>query len=279
MPSETPGSNFLGDIEMKQTLQMNEVMDPEIFELKATNEQLFRVVADLKKVVHQRDAALNEMIEAHFEAMYILALGADFREGRDGLRLVRIGAAAEIIARAAGMPDDYCAMIRRAAPLHDIGMVAIPDDLLRKQDELDEKEWQLWRSHTEIGARILSGSFDNPLLRMASEIALTHHENFKGRGYPAKLVGEDIPLSGRIVALAEYFETHTNKLGIRARPLPTNAVLGSIRELSGHRFDPRLVELFQKNVSAICAATAEVDQRANSFQELVANSKSGALPL
>lgn len=264
---------------MEQTLQMNEVMDPAIFELKATNEQLFRVVADLKKVVHQRDAALNEMIEAHFEAMYLLALGADFREGRNGLRLVRIGAAAEIIARAAGMPDDYCAMIRRAAPLHDIGMVAIPDDLLRKQDELDEKEWQLWRSHTEIGARILSGSFDNPLLRMASEIALTHHENFKGSGYPTKLVGEEIPLSGRIVALAEYFETHTNKLGIRARPLPTNVVLGSIRELSGHRFDPRLVELFQENVPAICAATAEVDQNANSFQELVANSKSGALPL
>lgn len=254
---------------METTLQLNETMDPAVFELKATNDQLFRVVADLKKVIHQRDATLNEMIEAHFEGLYLLAMGADFREGRNGLRLVRVGVSAEVIARAAGMPDDYCTMIRRAASLHDIGLVTLPDSLLRKQEEFDDKEWQLWKSHTEIGARILSSSFDSPLLQMASEIALTHHEAFSGSGYPAKLSGEDIPLSGRIVALLEYFEKRTNKLDNPVPPRPTNEVLRMIHGLSGLRFDPRLVDLLEENVTAICAACDEVNQKANSFQELL----------
>lgn len=258
---------------MASAMTPDDIMDPPAVELKATNEQLFRVVADLQKVVRQRNVAQQEMVEAHFEAMYLLALGADFREGRNGLRLIRIGATAELLARAAGMPDDYCSMMKRAAPLHDIGMVAIPDALLRKRDDLSHDEWQQWRSHTEIGARILSSSFDNPLMSMAAEIALTHHESFQGNGYPAGLAAGKIPLSGRIVALAEYFETHTGTSGNQAWPMPDGAVPASIRELSGQRFDPQLVELFMSNLPAIAAARSEIELHANSFQNLVANIK------
>jgi putative two-component system response regulator len=266
-------AQFLGDIEMKASQKQNEFANAADGALKANNDQLFRVIADLKTVVHQRDNALNEMIEAHFEAMYLLALGADFREGRDGLRLVRIGAMAKLIARAAGMSDDYCLMIKRAAPLYDIGMIALPDALLHKQGELDDEEWKLWKSHTEIGARILSSSFDNPLFRMASEIALTHHEAFKGCGYPAKLAGENIPLSGRIIAIAEYFETHINNFGVHAQSTSPDVVLGWIQDLSGPRFDPRLVELFQTNLPNILTMCSEINEKTNSLQGLIANSK------
>ncbi|MCX7171724.1 MAG: HD domain-containing protein [Proteobacteria bacterium] len=220
-------------------------------ELNAANQQLFRVVDDLKKMVHQRNAVQNEMAESHFDALYLQVLGADFRAGRNALRLVRIGATAEILARAAGMTDEYCSLIRRAAPLHDIGMAAIPDALMRKRDDLTEEEWQLWRSHTEIGARIILDSLATPLIRMAAEIALTHHENFKGHGYPAGLAGEAIPLSGRIVALAEYFETNTNPLGRQRQTIPSEALLVAIGQLSGRRFDPQLVQMFFSNFRVI----------------------------
>lgn len=253
-------------------------MEPSVLELKATNKQLFRVPDDLKKVVNQRDMAQQEMIETHFESMYRLALDADFREGRDGQRLLRMGVSAEILARALGMPEDYCSMIRRAAPLHDIGMIAIADSLLRKKTELDDDEWQLWRNHTLIGARILSSSFNNPLMRMASEIALTHHEAFAGIGYPAKLAGENIPLSGRILALAEYLEIHTHTARQRAGPVSPEAVLASVGALSGHRFDPKLVALLPANLETILDACGAIDHKANSFQDLIANSKPTLVP-
>lgn len=244
-------------------------------ELEAANQQLFRVVDDLKKVVHQRNEAKHAAAESHFETLYLQVLGADFRAGRNGLRLVRIGATAEILARAAGMSGEYCGLIRRAAPLHDIGMAAMPDSLLLKREALSDEEWQLWRSHTVLGVRIIRSSADTPLMRMAAEIALSHHENYKGHGYPAGLVGEAIPLSARIVALAEYFETHTNPLGRQRQTIPPETLLETIRDLSGRRFDPRLVELFLANLRDITAAHREIDAQANSFQALASNVKPG----
>ena len=246
-------------------------VDSTVLELKATNEQLFRVVDDLKKVVNQRNEALQEMAESHFETMYFLALGAEFREGRDGLRLVRIGATAEILAKALAMPANYCSMIRRAAPLYDIGMTAIPDALFHKREDLTDEEWQTWRSHTQIGSSIMSSTFDNPLMRMAAEIALTHHENFQGNGYPEGLNGQDIPMSGRIVALAEYFESHSSPLGHQRQPMPQGVLLEYIRDLSGRRFDPELVELLCSNMPAISAAHSDINAKANSFQALAMN--------
>jgi putative two-component system response regulator len=247
-------------------------------EVEAANRQLFRVVDDLKMVIHQRNQAQQQVAENHFEMMYLQVLGADFRAGRNGLRLLRIGVTAEILARKAGMPDAYCALIRRAAPVHDIGMSAMPDALLRKREDLSDEEWRQWQEHTEIGARILSSSIETPLTRMAAEVALSHHENFQGRGYPAGLAGEAIPFSGRIVALAEYYETHTNPLGRQRQALPPGALLVSIRALRGRRFDPALVDLFIEHFETISAAHRELDSKADSFQALAANSKSVPQP-
>lgn len=239
-------------------------------DLGASYQQLFRVVDDLKVVVHQRNEAQHEMAEGYFETMYLLALAADYRAGRNEFRLLRIGATAEILARAAGQSDDYCSEIRRASPLHDIGMVAIPDALLRKKSELTDEEWVLWKNHTEVGARML-GTVDTPVLKLAAEIALAHHENFQGHGYPAGLVGEQIPLSGRIVALAEYFETYADEFSRLREIMPPGVVLASIRERSGRRFDPSLVDLFFSHLQTICDARNALELNADSLQALVSN--------
>ena len=261
---------------MDQALHVADIfVDSTVQELRAANQQLFRVVDDLKTLIHQRSQAQQGLADSHFETLFVLALGAEFRGGWNGLRLLRIGASAEILARASGMPEDYCLLIRRAAPLYDIGMTTISDELLRKREALSDEEWVIWKGHAEIGARLLSASVDTPLGRLAAEIALSHHEDFQGYGFPAGLVGAAIPLSGRIVALAEYHETHSNPLGQRREPQRPGLTLDFMRDLAGLRFDPVLVELFLAHLPAISAAHREIDGRVGSFQALAAGARPG----
>lgn len=243
-------------------------------ELDAANAQMFRVLGDLKKVVHQRDAAHDEMIERHFDSMYLLALGADIRQGREPTRLARVGATAEILARAAGLPEEFCGMIRKAAPLHDIGMVAIPDDILLKDGELGTEEWLLWRGHTEIGSRILTRTLDTPLMRLAGEIAITHHESYNGRGYPANLAGAAIPMSGRIVAVADYLQTHMPIAPGGHGSTKRWAILETIPAMRGIRFDPDVVDQLLGSLTSIDEACALIRHEARSFEGLVATGKS-----
>ena len=168
------------------------------------------------------------------------------------------------------MPPDYCAMIRRAAPLFDIGTTGLPDELLHKTGDLSDAEWAQWRSHTEIGARILSSTADTPLMKLAAEISLSHHENYQGHGYPSGLVAQAIPMSGRIVALAEYLETCGNTGGKKPVEAQLDAVLSTIRNLSGRRFDPHLVELLIANMETISEAHDKINSTASSFQEIAA---------
>jgi len=249
-------------------------MNTSTAELDAANAQMFRVLGDLKKVVHQRNAAHDEMIERHFDSMYLLALGADIRQGREPTRLARVGATAEIIARAAGASGEFCGMIRKAAPLHDIGMVAIPDDILLKDGELDKEEWLLWRGHTEIGSRILTRTLDTPLMRLAGEIALSHHEAYNGSGYPANLAGEAIPLSGRIVAVADYLQTHMPTAQDGHESAKRWAILETIPAMRGIRFDPQVVDQLLDSLDSIDEACAQIRQEARSFEGLVATGKS-----
>jgi putative two-component system response regulator len=240
-------------------------------ELHEAYKQLFRFAGDLQTAIAQRNEARHEMADAYFDTMYLLALAADFRQGRNQFRLIRIGIISEVLARALGQPEDYCRNIRRAAPLHDIGMVAIPDALLTKQAGLDETEWNLWRSHAGIGARMLS-AMDTPIFRLAAQIALTHHENFHGNGYPGALAGRAIPLAGRIVALAEYYETHVDEFERPNGGVP-GMVLAAIRDFSGRRFDPELVELFFANLRQISEARRTVETSAVSLQCVVERSR------
>ena len=153
-----------------------------------------------------------------------------------------MGRISELLARALGLPADEAALLRLAAPLHDVGKIAVPDAILRKPGALSMEERDIMRSHTTIGARILSGG-RSLLLQRAQQIALLHHERWDGSGYPEGRAGDQIPLSARIVALADYFDACTSDRVYRPA-WSADKVLAEIARQEGRHFDPRL--------SAIC---------------------------
>ena len=141
-----------------------------------------------------------------------------------------------------GLPQSQVELIREAAPLHDIGKIGVPDRILLKPGKLTDAEFDHMKKHTEIGARILAGS-DVPLLQMSERIALCHHEKWDGTGYPRGLHAEEIPIEGRIVALADVFDALTSKRCYKPA-FTVEKALEIIREGQGKHFDPRCVEAF-----------------------------------
>jgi putative two-component system response regulator len=139
--------------------------------------------------------------------------------------------------------------------MHDIGKIGIPDSILLKPGKFEPHEWEVMKTHTTIGAEILSGD-DSELLSMAREIALTHHEKWDGSGYPKGLAGEDIPLVGRIVALADVFDALTSERPYK-KAWSTEASLDYLHEQRGRHFDPALVELFTARLPGILAISRQ----------------------
>ena len=184
----------------------------------------------------------RELEEARLEVVERLALAADYRDDATGEHARRVGRIAAMIARALELPEATVELIRHAAPLHDIGQVAVSDAILLKSGNLTADEFEAMKLHTIVGAEIL-GRSRSELLRMSEEIALTHHEWWDGSGYPAGLKGEEIPLTGRIVAVADVFDTLTD-----SRPYkpawPFERAVAEVRSLRGRQLDPRLVDVF-----------------------------------
>lgn len=184
----------------------------------------------------------RELEDAHVEILERLALAAEFRDDATQEHTQRVGEFSARLARKLGLPEQAVNLIRRAAPLHDLGKIAVPDNILLKLGRLTEDEFQQMKGHTAVGARILSGS-RHPLLQLAEQIALTHHEHWDGKGYSPGCSGEDIPLVSRIVAVADVFDALTH-----ARPYkkawPVADAVAEIRRQSGRQFDPRVAEAF-----------------------------------
>lgn len=192
----------------------------------------------LEYKVRERTADLEE---AQLEILERLALAAEFRDDETGQHTQRVGRTAAVLARALGLPNDKVTLIHRAAPLHDVGKLGVPDSILRKPGKLTREEFEIMKTHTTIGAQILSGS-RFPILQLAEEIALTHHERWDGNGY-AGLAGERIPLSGRIVALADVFDALTNDR-IYRKAMPLEDALAEIELQRGRHFDPEIADAF-----------------------------------
>ncbi|WP_369404212.1 HD-GYP domain-containing protein [Thauera butanivorans] len=185
---------------------------------------------------------MEELASTRLQIVQRLGRAAEFKDNETGLHVIRMSHYSRVLALAAGLPPRVAEDILHAAPMHDIGKIGIPDAILRKAGPLDDDEWRIMRSHCEIGAQII-GEPDSGLLAMARSIALTHHEKWDGSGYPNSLVGEAIPLEGRIVAIADVFDALTSE-----RPYkpgwPVDKAIGALREGAGRHFDPALVELF-----------------------------------
>jgi putative nucleotidyltransferase with HDIG domain len=186
--------------------------------------------------------AEQELFKSRIEMLERLAVTAELRDDSTGQHSYRVGKLAELLAREFGCDDDTCYMIELAARLHDIGKIGVPDAILLKPDRLNDAERQIIRSHTMIGAELLSKS-NIPHMQMAEEIARYHHEWWDGTGYPGNVSGSAIPLAARITALADVFDALTHDRPYKAA-WPVQAALDEIAELKGAQFDPQLADLF-----------------------------------
>ncbi|HEX8465239.1 MAG TPA: HD domain-containing phosphohydrolase [Abditibacterium sp.] len=184
----------------------------------------------------------QDLEKAQLETLQRLALAAEYRDDDTGLHTKRVGLTAARIAQALELPPAQVDLIRRAAPLHDVGKIGISDTILLKPGKLTDEEFDTMKQHTTIGAKMLSGS-TSPWLKLAEEIALSHHERWDGRGYPQKLSGEAIPLVSRIVAVADVFDALTHERPYK-KAWPQNEAMAEIESQSGRQFDERVVKAF-----------------------------------
>jgi HD-GYP domain-containing protein (c-di-GMP phosphodiesterase class II) len=226
----------------------------------------------LESVERQRIAEVNDLLEeqvrdrtkelraTELEIIQRLGHAVESRDEETGEHIERIASLCHKLALAAGVSADEAELVRRASAMHDVGKIAIPDDILRKQGALTPGEREVMQRHTVVGGDLLAGS-RSPVVQLGEVIARTHHEHWDGSGYPAGLAGEQIPLAGRICAICDVFDAL-----VSARPYkPAWAVedaLGKIRALSGTQFDPRLVECFVV-LAADEPLPAEMVHRAN----------------
>jgi putative two-component system response regulator len=203
---------------------------------------LHRQVAEhnhqLERKVRERTAELDT---AQLDTITRLALAAEFRDDETGRHTQRVGALAELLARAMGWSDAEAALLGLAAPLHDVGKIGIPDAILRKAAVLTARERRIMEQHTTIGARILSGGRSS-FIQLAEKVALSHHERWDGQGYPERRVGAAIPSAARIVAVADFFDATVHHRVYR-KAWPMDRVFAAIAAMSGSAFDPAVAEL------------------------------------
>ncbi|MFG0605433.1 DUF3369 domain-containing protein [Vibrio mimicus] len=187
---------------------------------------------------------LNLMVdlrETSKELVYNLANAVEARSKETGAHVQRVSLFCERLAMLYGLPSADVSLIKNASPLHDVGKVAIPDSILHKPGKLDADEWLIMQKHVEYGVDILSKS-KRRLIHVAKEIAATHHEKWDGSGYPNQLVGENIPISGRITALADVFDALAAKRSYK-EPWSDEKIRDELIAQKGRHFDPKLVEL------------------------------------
>ena len=185
---------------------------------------------------------VDELRETRLQIVQRLGRAAEYKDNETGMHVIRMSHFSRLIALAAGCDPAWTEDLLNAAPMHDVGKIGIPDAVLRKPGPLDADEWATMRSHPEIGAEII-GEHPSGVLQLAREIALAHHEKWDGSGYPRGLAGEAIPLSARIVAIADVFDALTTRRPYK-EPWPVQEAMSHIAAQAGKHFDPALVALF-----------------------------------
>ncbi|MBD3314843.1 MAG: HD domain-containing protein, partial [Chitinivibrionales bacterium] len=210
----------------------------------------------------QRDRALHklhevriELRDAYLDSINRLVLASEYRDDNTGDHIVRMGRSSALLAEKLGMSKAYVRMLRYAAPMHDVGKMGIPDRILLKPRRLTLSEQETMKSHTLIGARLLAHS-KSDIIQLGQHIALTHHENWDGSGYPCGIEGERIPITGRIVRLVDVFDALMS-----SRPYkdayPLDVALKIMAKGRGTCFDPEITDVFLENVEALVRIKAE----------------------
>lgn len=188
------------------------------------------------------DRARRELEAAQVQTIERLTKAAEFRDDETAGHLQRMSEYSRLLARKVGLDDYTSEMIRTASPMHDVGKIGIPDNILLKPGRLTPDEYEVMKKHAEIGYRILGGS-ESKLLQLAASIAHTHHEKYNGSGYPHGLKGDDIPIEGRIVAVADVFDALTSERPYK-KAWPLERALKLLVDGRNEHFDGKLVDLF-----------------------------------
>ena len=191
----------------------------------------------------------EELESTRLEIIRRLGRAAEYRDNETGQHVIRVGKFARVIGQALGMGTSACGLLEQAIPMHDVGKIGIPDAILLKPARLEPEEFDIIKTHCEIGSQILAESDAEPL-KTARSVALTHHEKYDGSGYPKGLKGEEIPLAGRICAVVDVFDALTT-----ARPYkqawPLEKALDLIRKERGAHFDLKVADAFLDNIGEI----------------------------
>ena len=207
--------------------------------------------AELERTIDALETIIEELRGSREETIQRLALAAEFRSDETAFHIRRMSLYCELLAKRIGMSERHAELIRIASPMHDIGKIGTPDSILMKRGRLTPDEFEIMKRHAEIGYRILVGS-SSEMLMLAADIAWTHHEKWDGSGYPRGLVGEEIPLEGRITALCDVFDALTT-----ARCYKPAFTVEDSRALMdagrGSHFDPELYDVFWEHIDEILA--------------------------
>ena len=215
-----------------------------------------RLVALSKELKDERDnlhlevkRQTEQLENTQSEILYRLGRAAEYRDNETGAHVVRMSKSCGALALAATGDGEFANQVQMASQMHDVGKIGIPDGVLLKQGKLNDREWDIMRSHARIGYEILSDT-DTPLMHMAAQIALTHHERWDGKGYPNGLKGADIPLESRIVALCDVYDALRSERPYK-QPWSQEDTCKLISEEAGNHFDPELTEVFLSIVDSI----------------------------
>jgi len=220
------------------------------------------ILLRLKRVLHEREIlhAMNrahlELKEAYLDTINRLVLAAEYKDEDTGDHIIRISRYCVLIAEQLGLPEAEVHNIRYASPMHDVGKIGIPDQILLKQGKLNRQEFEIIKTHTTIGYKILNNP-KSDILKCAQQIAVSHHERWNGKGYPSGLSGVQTPLAGRIVCLVDAFDALTSSRPYKM-PYPVAVAADIIRKDREQHFDPDVTDVFLDNLDEMVKIKAEV---------------------
>lgn len=223
-----------------------QVRSASLLRQKAQQDRIKSFQQDLQHMVEKRTQelkqALRDLDNAHVEVLERLCAAAEHKDDDTAMHIRRMSAYTALIAEKLGMSAEEVQIIRVSSPMHDVGKIGIPDHILLKPAKLDATEWHIMKTHPDVGSQILANATSR-YMQMGAIIARTHHEKWDGSGYPEGLTGEDIPIAGRICAVADVFDALTSQRPYKA-PFSTEQALEIMRAGRGTHFDPRVLDAF-----------------------------------
>lgn len=254
VPMKEPGNRVIG------VLQLINAMDDKgnVIPFSVEFEPLVLALASYAAVAYRNALLTKKIKNAHYQTIIRLSTAAEYRDLDTSFHIKRMSLYSACIAEAMGFSKEYVEIIEYASPMHDIGKLGVPDSVLLKPGKLTAEERLIMEKHTIMGANILSNP-DSELLEISMRIAISHHERHDGLGYPNKLKGEEIPIEGRIVAVADVFDALTSKR-VYKPPFTFDEVVAMIKQGNGTQFDPKCVDAF-------IAALPKIKKIYQDFQE------------